>query len=217
MTPLEQAWRWARRNPAVAALAVSLLVALVVGLVGVTWQWRQAAANLAAAESANRKAQARFGLAMEAVRAFTTGASEDVILKEKALESLRKKLLGQSRMFYERLRTSLEGETDRASRAARLRPCSTRRVFTARLTRPRRLWRRTAKRWSCALLVRQQPEDKAAQRDLGRSHLALARVLLPRYQLDEANAELGRAAWRAPAVDTGAPRRRWCPPARSGV
>ena len=118
VTPVEQAWRWARRNPAVATLAAGLLVALVVGLVGVTWQWRQAAANLAAAESANRKAQARFGLAMEAVRAFTTGASEDVILKEKALESLRKKLLGQSRAFYERLRMSLEGETDRASRSA---------------------------------------------------------------------------------------------------
>ena len=84
-----------------ATLAAGLLVALMVGLVGVTWQWRQAAANLAAAESANRKAQARFGLAMEAVLAFTTGASEDVILKEKALESLRKKLLGQSRVLRE--------------------------------------------------------------------------------------------------------------------
>ena len=39
-------------------------------------------------------------------------------------------------------------------------------------------------------LVREQPADAAAQRDLGRSHLALARVLLPRHQLDEARAEL---------------------------
>ena len=118
ITAGEQAWRWARRNPLVTSLAAGLLVALLGGLVAVSWQWRQAVANLAAAESANRKAQARFDLAMEAVRAFTTGASEDVILKEKALEGLRRKLLGQSQLFYEKLRVSLEAETDRSSRSA---------------------------------------------------------------------------------------------------
>src|SRR5262249_60054638 len=102
----------------VGSLAAGLLLALVDGLAAVTWQWRQAVANLALAQAANRKAQGRFELAMEAVRAFTTGASEDVILKEKALEGLRKKLLGQSQGFYEKLRRSLEGESDRASRAA---------------------------------------------------------------------------------------------------
>jgi serine/threonine protein kinase len=194
VTPVEQAWRWARRNPAVAALSAGLLVALVVGLVGVTWQWRQAAANLTAAESAKRKAQARFGLAMEAVRAFTTGASEDVMLKEKALESLRKKLLGQSRTFYERLRTSLEGETDRASRAALAEALFDAAGLYGEVDAPEKALE--AHREALALraaLVRERPEDKAAQRDLGRSHLALARVLLPRYQLDLANAELGRA------------------------
>ena len=84
VTTLEQGWRWARRNPAVASLAAGLVLALVAGLAGVTWQWRKAVANLSAAEAANRKAQARFELAMEAVRAFTNGTSEDVILKEKA-------------------------------------------------------------------------------------------------------------------------------------
>src|SRR6185312_3246290 len=101
--PAARAWRWSKRNPAVTSLAAGLLFALLGGLVGVTWQWRQAVANLAAAEVANRKAQERFDLAMQAVRAFTTGASEDVILKEKSLENLRKKLLGQSRLFYEKL------------------------------------------------------------------------------------------------------------------
>ena len=118
ITAAEQAWRWARRNPAVASLAAGWLVALVAGLAGVTWQWRNAVANLGAAETANRKAQARFDLAMDAVRAFTTGASEDVILKEKALEGLRRKLLGQSQSFYDKLRASLEGEKDRSSRSA---------------------------------------------------------------------------------------------------
>ena len=57
VTAAEQALRWARRNPAVAALASGLMLALVAGLIGVTWQWRQAVANLSAAEAANRKAQ----------------------------------------------------------------------------------------------------------------------------------------------------------------
>ena len=118
ITAAEQAWRWARRNPAVASLAAGWFVALVAGLAGVTWQWRNAVANLGAAETANRKAQARFDLAMDAVRAFTTGASEDVILKQKALEGLRRKLLGQSQSFYDKLRASLEGEKDRSSRSA---------------------------------------------------------------------------------------------------
>ena len=99
-----------------ASLAVGLLLALVAGLAGVTWQWRHAVANLKVAESANRKAQARFDLAMEAVQAFTTGASEDVLLREKQLAGLRNKLLEGSITFYGRLAASLEGESDRASR-----------------------------------------------------------------------------------------------------
>src|SRR5262249_45602975 len=76
----EGAGRWCRRTPALAGALGVAVAALVAGLAGVGWQWRQAVAHLKEAEAANRKAQARFGLAMEAVRAFTTGASEDVIL-----------------------------------------------------------------------------------------------------------------------------------------
>ncbi len=114
----EQAWRWGRRNPGVASLTACLLLVLGAGLAGVTLQWRQAVANLSAAETANRTARARFDLAMEAVQAFTAGASEDVLLREKQLEGLRKKLLDGSLSFYERLAASLQGETDRKSRQA---------------------------------------------------------------------------------------------------
>ncbi len=116
VTAAEHAWRWARRNPAVASLAAGLLLALITGLAGVTWQWRQAVANLKMAEAANRKAQARFDLAMEAVQAFTAGASEDVLLREKQLAGLRQRLLEGSLFFYDRLAGLLEEETDRASR-----------------------------------------------------------------------------------------------------
>src|SRR5262249_32839364 len=38
----EKAWKWAKRRPAVAALAALLAAALALGFAGVTWQWRRA-------------------------------------------------------------------------------------------------------------------------------------------------------------------------------
>ena len=196
VTTVEQAWRWARRNPAVASLAAGLLLALVAGLAGVTWQWRKAVFNLNEAEAANRKAQARFDLAMEAVKAFTTGASEDVILKEKALEGLRKKLLGQSQVFYERLTRSLEGETDRASRSALAEALFDAGSLYAQVDTPAKA--EQAYREALGLresLLRERPGDPAARRDLGRTRLELAGLLgLPSMQrYPEARAELARA------------------------
>jgi serine/threonine-protein kinase len=190
----EQALRWAKRNPAVAALAAGLLLALMAGLAGVTWQWRKAVANLDAAESANRKAQARFDLAMEAVRAFTTGASEDVILKEKALEGLRKKLLGQSQSFYDKLRASLEGETDRASRSALAEALFDAGKLYGDVDDAQRALE--AHRSALALrdaLLRERPDDPVSRRDLARSHLALAGVLRSEARIDEARQEVVRA------------------------
>ena len=46
-----RAWMWCRRHPLPAALAASLAVALVGGLAGVTWQWREAARQRDAAEA----------------------------------------------------------------------------------------------------------------------------------------------------------------------
>jgi serine/threonine-protein kinase len=196
ISALEQAWRWAMRNRAVASLAVGLLLALVAGLAGVTWQWRKAVANLGVAEAANRKAQTRFGLAMEAVRAFTTGASEDVILKEKALERLRKKLLGQSQSFYDKLRTSLEGETDRASRSALAEALFDAGSLYGKVDAPTKA--EQAFREALVLqqsLVREQPGEPAARRAVGRTRFALAELLgSPSLQQDsEARAELARA------------------------
>jgi serine/threonine-protein kinase len=190
----EQAWRWARRNPAVASLAAGLLSALVVGLAAVTWEWRQAVANLTLAESANRKSQNRFALAMEAVRAFTTGASEDVILKEQALEGLRKKLLGQSQSFYEKLRESLEGENDRASRAALAEALVDAGMLHGKVGSPQKALE--AYRQALVLLqalMREQPSDPTTRRDIGRSHLAVASVLGSLTRLGEARAEVRQA------------------------
>ncbi|MBN9120186.1 MAG: protein kinase [Planctomycetes bacterium] len=52
--PLGRARKWARRHPAIAALAVAVLLLAAAGAVGVVTQWRRAAAALDAAESARR-------------------------------------------------------------------------------------------------------------------------------------------------------------------
>ena len=44
----ERVKKWVRRRPAIAALLAGLAVALAVGTVGVTWQWRRAGGSAAA-------------------------------------------------------------------------------------------------------------------------------------------------------------------------
>ncbi len=160
-----------------------------------TWQWRHAAANLVAAEAANRKAQKRFGLAMEAVRAFTTGASEDVILKEKALRRSAEEAVGPVANVL-RAAPGLAGGGNRPGVAGGAGRGLVRRGGALRRGRGAGEGPGGAPRGAGACArgwCGEQPGDTAARRDLGRSHLALARVLVPRYQLDEASAELGLA------------------------
>ena len=190
----EQAWRWARRNPAVAALAIGLMLALVAGLIGVTWQWRQAVANLRMAEAANRKAQARFDLAMEAVKAFTTGASEDVLLREKQLAGLRQRLLAGSLSFYDRLTGLLEGETDRASRRSLAQAVYDAAELNGRIGRQEEA--RAAHLNAIGLrqgLAREAPGDATVRRELGESELALGETLRTLGRHDEAREALARS------------------------
>jgi tetratricopeptide (TPR) repeat protein len=52
ITPVERAWRWCHRKPAIAALITSLLVVFIVGFVGILWNWYNA-------EQARQEAAAR--------------------------------------------------------------------------------------------------------------------------------------------------------------
>jgi hypothetical protein len=58
--PGERLWRWARRNPAVAALVAVIHVLALAGIVGIVWQWREAVTARGQAQSrAEAEAQAK--------------------------------------------------------------------------------------------------------------------------------------------------------------
>ena len=121
--------RWARRNRTTMTAAAVALVAGLVGLGTVTavqarantaLRTANAEVRLANAELASEKArvQARYNLAMEAIKAFHTGASEDFLLREPKFKDLRDRLLKSAANFYGKLGSLLKGQSDFASRRA---------------------------------------------------------------------------------------------------
>jgi eukaryotic-like serine/threonine-protein kinase len=67
--------------------------------------------------AARSQAEQRFALASDAIEAYYTGASEDVLLKEPQLDDLRKKLLTSALGFYQKLQGVLEAEPGQGARA----------------------------------------------------------------------------------------------------
>ena len=134
----ERARRWARRNRTAVTAGIAAALVAVVGLAAVlavqTWanrslsakngelttaNVREAHANLALA-AANAQVQARFDLAMEAVKILHTGVSEDVVLKRPEFVKLRNRLLKASLESYRKLSVLLDSGSgdDRKTRSA---------------------------------------------------------------------------------------------------
>jgi tetratricopeptide (TPR) repeat protein/tRNA A-37 threonylcarbamoyl transferase component Bud32 len=137
----ERLWRWCRREPAVASMALALLA----GLVGVATQWRRAEVHLKdalhqqsraeenerkqaeanrALRSANdreriasRRTQERFVAAMTALRKFEDITKNEALLREPQLEGLRAELLQTALGFYSELQASLEEDGSPEARA----------------------------------------------------------------------------------------------------
>ena len=92
--------KFASRHRGQVAAAGLVMLSLVLGMVGTTWGLiRAARANtaLAAANAdltaANTKVQARYDLAVDAIKTFHTGVSEDFLLKQNQFKELRDRLL----------------------------------------------------------------------------------------------------------------------------
>jgi serine/threonine-protein kinase len=128
-----QARRWMRRHQtAVATLAATVLVS-VVGLCAVLLVQSRANRDLVAS---NERERQRFDLAVEAVRKFHTGVSEDVLLKQADFKELRTRLLRDAQNFYRKLGGLLQGRTDTRSRVALARAHSEVAELTGRIGNP---------------------------------------------------------------------------------
>jgi eukaryotic-like serine/threonine-protein kinase len=124
----ERARRWVRRHrTASSTVAASFLVAML-GLLAImvilrrsNWDLMQSNVRLNQANTellASRdRERTRFDLAMESIKKFHTGVTEDFLLQQKQFEPLRTKLLTEARDSYAKLRALLAGQTDRHSRA----------------------------------------------------------------------------------------------------
>ena len=71
-----------------------------------------------ASTTAKAAVQTRYDLAVDAIKTFHTGVSEDFLLKEEKFKDLRDRLLKSASDFYGKLGKLLGNETDFASRRA---------------------------------------------------------------------------------------------------
>jgi serine/threonine-protein kinase len=116
--------RWlTRHRVGVTAAAAAGLVALV-GLAAVALSQAHGRAALEVKNrelaDANAKVQARYDLAVEAIRTFHTGVSEDFLLKQDQFKDVRDRLLRSAGEFYQRLGSLLKDQRDLPSRRALL-------------------------------------------------------------------------------------------------
>jgi serine/threonine-protein kinase len=114
--------RWARRNRTAVSAAMAAMLAGVVGLAAVLANQTRANRELAGANAELARSrstmQARYDLAVEAIKTFHTGVSEDFLLKEDRFKELRDRLLKSASDFYGKLGALLGRESDPASRRA---------------------------------------------------------------------------------------------------
>jgi tetratricopeptide (TPR) repeat protein len=204
----ERTRRWIRRRrTAVTAAAAATLVA-VVGLVVVLAVQVRANRDL---KAANDREQARFDLAMDAIKSYHTGVSEDLLLKEPQFQGLRTKLLRGAREFFGKLETLLEGHTDRRSQQAMSQAYDDLAALTDKIgskSEALELCRR-------ALALRRAlahgaPADAAAQAEVGRCLLALGALQGTTGHADEAIATYREAQALLASVDRRAEPRIDC-------
>ena len=107
---------WLTRHRTGVTGAAAAILAGVVGLSAVlTVQTRANAARRKEIrpEAANAKIEARYNLAVDAIKTFHTGVSEDFLLKEDKFQELRDRLLKSAADFYGKLGPARQGNRPR--------------------------------------------------------------------------------------------------------
>jgi serine/threonine-protein kinase len=198
-----RAGRWVKRHRALVTSAAAALFVALVGLAVVLGLQSRSNRELAAAnrrlEEANERERQRFELAMEAIKTFHTGVSEDVLLKQDQFKELRNKLLGEAAEFYGKLEKLLAGQTDTPSRQA----LGTAYFWLGDLTRRIGSTPEALKVLRQALAVRQEladanPAVTSFQDDLANSHNQIGVLLDEAGQPQEALAayQKAQAIWQ---------------------
>jgi serine/threonine-protein kinase len=158
--------RWlTRHRVGVTSAAAAGIVALVgLATVAATQAQGRAALEIKNRElaDANAKVKARYDLAVDAIKTFHTGVSEDFMLKEDQFKELRNRLLKSAADFYGRLSALLGKEKDLASRRALAESNFELAVLTGRVGRTE-----DALVVHRAVLAAREDLAKAAEADLG--------------------------------------------------
>jgi tetratricopeptide (TPR) repeat protein len=208
----ERAWLWCRRKPAIAALAAAVVLAVVGGTA--TTIAVQAAANRrldrknaelsdalrreakanAELKDANSRVEARYDLAVEAIKTFHTGVSEDFLLNQDQFNELQDRLLTSAADFYGMLSALLKRETDAASRRALAAANFELASLTGMVGRKEgALAAHRAVLAAREALAAEPGAGVAAQADVGRSLTEVARLLEATGQTGDALATYRRA------------------------
>jgi tetratricopeptide (TPR) repeat protein len=187
----ERARLWCSRRPAVAALSAAVALATVGGTVTVIAVQAKANADLRAA---NRRVEQRYDLAVDAIRTFHTGVSEDFLLKQNQFKELRDRLLKSAADFYGKLGALLGHESDIASRRALLRAHFEVANLTGTVGR-----KQDALAAHLAVLAERESlagepgSDPEATADVARSLVAIASIQRQVGKLDESSSSYRRA------------------------
>ena len=96
----ERAWRWCRRNPAVAALTSAVVLLLMVTLAGLLISNRMMARERDEARRQRRQAETNFRRAREAVDQMLTEVSEQALGEIPQAQPVRRALLEKAAAFY---------------------------------------------------------------------------------------------------------------------
>jgi serine/threonine-protein kinase len=197
--------RWMNRHRTGVTGTAAAALAGVVGLVAVLGV--QATANARLSESLGRETQAnaelkrsraavlaRYDMAVEAIKTFHTGVSQDFLVKQDQFKELRDRLLRSAADFYGRLGASLGQETDLASRQALAASNYELAELTAKVGRKEdALASHRAVLAAREALTAELGDAAASKADVARSLTAVASLLEATGKTDEAVATCRRA------------------------
>jgi tetratricopeptide (TPR) repeat protein len=109
MARLERGWRWARRNPLPATLAVVLALAVTAGLATALALWRNAERHLGEEEAARRESEAHYRTCRRLLGEYVA-VTRDLRLHSPAARREQRQALAKARAFCEGLGRQRPGD-----------------------------------------------------------------------------------------------------------